>query len=186
MGLRVIAGSLRGRKLSTVKGNSVRPTADRVRESIFNILSAEIAASQILDLFSGTGALGIEALSRGAEAAVFVDRQQNSLAAVEKNINVCGLLEKTKIICWNISHNLSCLKAYRERFNMVFMDPPYNKNHIAPTLLSLKKSESLCHNAIITVEHSPQELIPEDIESFTLKNQRKYGRTMISFLTYKI
>ncbi len=186
MGLRIIGGVLKGKKLYSVRGKMIRPTADRLRESIFNILSFRIQGAVVLDLFAGTGALGIEALSRGAVFAVFVDKYRSALIAIEKNIRSCGLDDRTKIINRNIIRNLNGIKAICPAFNIVFMDPPYNKNLIKPALLNLHRSRLLEKNACIMVEHSPLEPIPEDLTEFKISDQRKYGKTLVSFLNYMI
>ena len=152
MGLRIIGGKQRGRKLLTVKGMDTRPTADRMRESLFNILSARIAGSHVLDLFAGTGALGMEALSRGAESAVFIDHARAALAVIESNINLCGWGEQARIIKWNIVANLKCLEGRRPPFDIVFMDPPYSKGYVQKALANLRSSNSLAHGALVVVE----------------------------------
>lgn len=184
MGLRIIGGNFKGRKLCSVSGIITRPTADRLRESIFNILSFMIRGTVVLDLFAGTGAFGIEALSRGAEYVVFIDRYQHAISAIEKNIRSCGINNKTKTIKWDIIKNLNCIKSPQLLFNLVFMDPPYNKNMIGRTLCNLHLSNCLEKKAFIVVEHSLLEPIPENLLEFELVDQRKYGKTLVSFLNY--
>ena len=184
--MRIIGGDLRGKKLHSVRGVTTRPTADRLREAIFNILSLKVRGSIVLDLFAGTGALGIEALSRGAEAVVFVDRYKGALSIIEKNISSCNFNNRSKIIRWNIIDNLNCIKSVAPSFNLVFMDPPYNKNIIYPVLSNLHASKSVQKNAIVIIEHSPSEPIKEDIAAFEITDQRKYGQTLVSFLKYII
>jgi len=128
MGLRIIAGEFKGKKLTSVRGKTIRPTADRTRESMFNILSHRIPGTIVLDLFAGTGALGIEALSRGAESAVFVDNSRGSLSVIRRNVESCALDDRVNIIKWNIEKNLNCLKAVKPGFDLVFIDPPYHRN----------------------------------------------------------
>lgn len=185
MGLRIISGSLRGKKLHPIKGTAIRPTADRLRESIFNIISSKVQDAVVLDLFAGTGALGIEALSRGAGFAVFIDNYKVALSVISQNNRLCALADRTKIIKYNIIKNLNCIKSAAPAFNLVFLDPPYNKNLIKPAMNNLLSSRCLEKNACIMVEHSRLEPIPEDLPGFLLSDQRKYGRTMVSFLNYK-
>ncbi len=184
--MRVIAGSLKGKKLNSVSGRTIRPTSDRLRESIFNIISYGFQGAVVLDLFAGTGALGIEALSRGAESAVFIDNTKDSLSVIEKNIRSCALENRTKIIKWNIVKNLNCLRQDRPAFNYVFMDPPYNKNTIEQTLFNLHQSSSLEKGAVIIVEHSPFEPIPGEYLEYNITDQRRYGKSLVSFLNYMI
>lgn len=183
--LRIIAGERRGKTLRTLRGMATRPTADRVRESVFNILSHRVLNASVLDLFAGTGAMGIEALSRGAEDAVFIDNNQDALSVISRNIKDCHFEDKAKVIRWNITNNLNCLAGFEERFDLVFTDPPYNKNFIFPALRHLVKSNCLKDNALIVIEHGI-EMIPTDISNFCLTDQRKYGKTFVSFLKYGI
>jgi 16S rRNA (guanine966-N2)-methyltransferase len=184
MSLRIIGGELKGKKLYTIPGTLVRPTADRLRESIFNILSYLVRDAAVLDLFAGTGAFGIEALSRGAELAVFIDYNKTALSVVERNIQSCAVDNRSKIIRWDIVKNLNCIKSMVSKFDLVFMDPPYNKGLIKPTLLNLHDSGSLCNEASIVIEHNYLEPIPETCKRFELIDQRKYGKKLASFLKY--
>jgi 16S rRNA (guanine966-N2)-methyltransferase len=163
MGLRIISGALKGKRLYSVRDMSIRPTADKLRESIFNILSRRVLDAVVLDLFAGTGALGIEALSRGAESVVFVDNGKGALSVLRRNIDSCMLDQKANIL-----------------------DPPYDKDLITPTLFNLDKSHSLKNEACIVAEHSISEPIPTDLFAFDLFDQRKYGKTLVSFLNYMI
>ncbi len=186
MGLRIIGGALKGKKLYSVRDQSIRPTADRLRESIFNILSHRVLETVVLDLFAGTGALGIEALSRGAESALFVDNRKGALSVLKRNIESCKLDQKAEIVKWNIRQNLNCIRSNKPNFNLVFLDPPYNKNLIKPSLFNLYQSNSLKDGACIVIEHSLLESIPTDLIAFDLTDQRKYGKTLVSFLNYVI
>jgi 16S rRNA (guanine966-N2)-methyltransferase len=184
--LRIIGGELKGRKLVTVPGMQTRPTADRVRESIFNILRDRVRDALVLDLFAGTGAMGIEALSRGAESVLFADNDKTALTALEKNIKVCSLESRAKIIKWNILKNLNIISSFPQAFNLVFIDPPYNKNAIQPTLSNLDKSQCIENGACVAIEHSPQEPISEKGQRFKISDQRRYGKTLVSFLIYML
>lgn len=183
--MKITAGNLKGKKLFSVPGLKTRPTAGRIRESIFNILSHRIVDAIVLDLFAGTGALGIEALSRGASFAYFIDNRSEVISVIRKNIRSCDLKGITKISKWNIMLNLNCIKNFKPKFNLVFMDPPYGNDTIKPAILNLYKSSSLQQGACIVVEHSAYDKIPLCIQqSFNTFDQRKYGKTAVSFLTY--
>ena len=149
-------------------------------------MSGHIPGAIVLDLFAGTGALGIEALSRGADFAVFVDIYQTAVAVIERNIRSSGLEDSTRIIRWDIVKNLDCLKHNRLAFDLVFMDPPYNKSCIKPTLLNLHKSSCLKKGAAIIVEHSLSEPIPADDVGVLIDDQRRYGKTLVSIISYMI
>ncbi|RJP79951.1 MAG: 16S rRNA (guanine(966)-N(2))-methyltransferase RsmD [Desulfobacteraceae bacterium] len=182
MGLRIIGGKQRGRKLLAVKGLDTRPTANRMRESLFNILSTRVIGSHVLDLFAGTGALGMEALSRGAASAVFIDKAREALSVMGRNIEIGGWGEQARIIKWNIVTNLKCLKGWMPPFDMVFMDPPYHTGCVQKALKNLCDSDCLSAAATIVVEHSIEEQVPETLFGWEVVDQRIYSRTVFSFL----
>jgi 16S rRNA (guanine966-N2)-methyltransferase len=186
MTLRIIGGELKGRKLVTVPGMQTRPTADRVRESIFNILGASVQGAQVLDLFAGTGAMGIEALSRGAESVVFADNDKTALTALAQNIKSCALESRANIIKWNILKNLNIIGSFPPAFRLVFIDPPYNQNMIQLTLSNLAKGRCLENGARVAIEHSPREPISAKDQNFKISDQRRYGKTLVSFLFYML
>ena len=177
---------MRGKKLHTVRGMKVRPTADRLRESIFNIIASRIHKAVVLDLFAGTGAFGIEAISRGAESAVFIDNSREALSVMARNIEACAFSSRTKIIKWDIARNLNCIKSFTPAFNLVFIDPPYNQNIINPSLLNLFKSGSLATGASVVLEHAAAEPLQVELGAFEMDDQRKYGKTLVSFLRYVV
>lgn len=181
--MRIISGSLRGRKLAALQGRDVRPTADRVKESIFNIIGTQTDGARVLDLFAGTGALGIEALSRNAETAVFVDSAAASLKVVQKNLALCRLTPVTRVIKWNIAKNLKPLLAEPARFDLIFLDPPYNRGLILPTLGHIASHNLAAPDAVIVVEHDPLETIAQDLEPWRVTDSRRYGQTQVTFLT---
>ena len=182
--MRIIGGEFKGRKLFAVRGGKTRPTADRIREAIFNILSSRLDTPVVLDLFAGTGALGLEALSRGAQTAIFIESRKNALSVLRRNVNAIGLEDRATILKWDILKNLNCLKAYPARINLVFMDPPYDRQMVEPTLSNLHTSGGLVAGAQVILEHSPREVIPVDDVPFHLEDQRTYGKTLVSFLSY--
>ena len=180
--MRIIAGEFRGRKLLSVRGMKTRPTSDRIRESIFNILSDAVQDAVVLDLFAGTGAMGIEALSRGAQYAVFIEQNKDALAAVSQNIGNCSLENRTRVMRWDIVKNLNCLRGMPAPFTLVFMDPPYDQNMVEPALQNLTQSGSLSAGAVIVAEHTPAETV--QAEGLEITDQRQYGKTLVSFLLY--
>ncbi len=180
--MRVISGALKGRRLNAPAGLSTRPTADRIRESVFNILAGSVEAERVLDLFAGTGALGIEALSRGAASAVFVDLAKAALAVIQRNIRDLGLEDRTRVIHWDILKNLNCLISQQRAFDLVFMDPPYETDAVAPTLAALLSCGALSPGARIVIEHSAREPIGFNRDLLTLVDQRKFGKTLVSFM----
>jgi len=184
MGLRVIGGEFRGKKLASIQGIRTRPTAARMRESLFNILSTRISGAKVLDLYAGTGALGIEALSRGAASAVFIDRHKTALSVIQKNISACNLVNRSKIIRWNILANLNCLKSSVHRFDLAFLDPPYDTGAIPKSMHNLHASGALEKGAEVVIEHSAREEIVEPLSGFDISAQRRYSDTVFSFCRY--
>ncbi len=191
--MRIIAGEFRGRKLLPIRGVRVRPTADRCREAIFNILSTSARDSRVLDLFAGTGALGLEALSRGAEFALFLDNHRDSALVIEGNIQACRVGSRARILRWNILRNLDCLKSMDPGFDLVFMDPPYRKKMIRPVLNHLLDSGALAPGARVVAAHALSEPAPEEIPGgsaraprLRLEDRRRYGKTSVSFYEYMI
>lgn len=182
--MRIIGGNLKAKKLYSARGKVIRPTSDRLRESIFNILAFHVKQAVVLDLFAGTGALGIEALSRGAKSALFVDIHNEALYVIKRNIKACKIENKSKIIRWDIIKNLNCIRSDKAAFDLIFIDPPYNKKFLEPTLHNLRKVGSVKKGACLIVEHSLLEPIPLDFPEYKLQDQRKYGKTLVSFLTY--
>ena len=179
--MRIIGGKLRGKTLVSPRDRSVRPTADRIREALFSIIAAEVPQSVVLDLFAGTGALGIEALSRGAASAWFVDRSRVALSVLEKNLSACRLAENSRRICWDIARNLTFLKNAATPFTLVFMDPPYACGLVLPTLERLHLSRTLAPGALVVVEHSRTEPLDAPGDGYRLEDQRRYGKTLVSF-----
>ena len=181
--MRIIGGGLKGKKLISIPGKKVRPTADRLRESIFNIISYKVPEAVVLDLFSGTGAFGIESLSRGARQAVFVEKSRGALYVIKRNIQASVLEKQAQVIKWDIAKNLNCLRRIPLRYDLVFMDPPYNRDMIQKGLRNLYHSDCLNQGGYIVVEHSASEPIPENTMEFAIFDQRKYGKTLVTFLT---
>jgi 16S rRNA (guanine(966)-N(2))-methyltransferase RsmD len=177
--VRIIAGDWRGTRLYAPRGRDIRPTADRLRESIFNILGSQIPGQHVLDLFAGTGAMGIEALSRGAAHATLIDSSLTALALIRRNIAKVKAEEKTTVIRWNIAHSLRCLEP-GARFDVVFVDPPYGKGLLSDTLASLSAFEG--HFGRLIVEHDVREPIHPLPACFRSYEQRRYGKTLVSFL----
>ena len=180
--LRVISGTAKGHKLKTVKGISTRPTYDRVKEAIFNIIAYRIENSVVLDVFAGTGSLGIEALSRGAGKAVFLDKSADCIDVINENLSRAKLSHRAEVYLSDFSKGIEKLYNKGLKFDIIILDPPYNKNFIIETLKKLKKDDIMEDDGIIVAEHSMSDGLQNDIEGFVLIDSRKYGDTMISIL----
>jgi 16S rRNA (guanine966-N2)-methyltransferase len=184
--LRIISGTLRGKKLHPFQGKSIRPTSDRTREAIFNILSDRVPDAIVLDLFAGSGALGIEALSRGADMATFIDMDPAAVSLLDKNLCACFLENRAHIITWDIKRNLDCLQSHDRPYTLIFMDPPYHKGLLLTTLSHLKKCNALAPGACLVLEHGKADELPLAIADFKRLDQRRYGKSLVSFLGYMV
>lgn len=178
--MRIIAGRLKGRRLAAVRG-AIRPTADRVREAIFNILGPLVPEAQVLDLFAGTGALGIEALSRGAGRAVFVENQVSALQVLRRNLAQCQLMEAGQILPQDAVRALAALAARGERFDLIFLDPPYSQGLAEAIVPLVARTGLLAPEGILVVEHRRDEDLAETYPPLARRDQRRYGATLISF-----
>ena len=163
-----------------MKGLKLRPTSDRVKEAIFDILQDHIAGQQVLDLFAGTGALGIEALSRGARRAVFVEESPRSLTALRKNVEECKIKDQAQVLAREALAGIKILEAKGESFQLIFMDPPYGKGLAHKTLKILAKSSIVSPDTLIIAEHAPMDDI-FSIPHLQRVDARKYGGTLVSF-----
>lgn len=172
--MRVITGSARGRKLKTLEGDSVRPTTDKVKESIFNIIQFDIEGRRVLDMFCGCGQLGIEALSRGADSAVFVDISRASIAVTEENLTTTGFRSMSKTV---LANSLEYLDRTSEIFDIAFLDPPYHAGIMDDAIERV--APHMADGGIIVCETGEREVLPEDIEGFTSKRY-KYGKIALT------
>ncbi len=150
--MRVIAGSARSLKLVTVDSMDTRPTTDRIKETLFNVLSPDIPGSNFLDLFSGSGAIGIEALSRGADRAVFVENGRKALECINKNLDFTKLKDRAQILSADAVSSVSTLERQKDVFDIIFMDPPYGRLLERDVLVRLSGSDIVSDETIIVVE----------------------------------
>lgn len=177
--VRIIAGSARGTKLDTIEGLDTRPTTDRVKENIFNIVQFEIMGERVLDLFAGSGALGLEAASRGADQVVLVEASPKCAVVTQKNIDKSNLKGKVKLILKPVENALKSLKT-EDVFHVVFMDPPYDKGFVIPTIESIDALGLVDDSGMIVVEHNSKTQYPDVIGGFELGKFKKYGSTAVS------
>ncbi len=178
--MRIIAGALKGRSLAPVKGR-IRPTAAKVREAIFNILGPAVTGIRVLDLFAGTGALGIEALSRGATAAVFVEEHPGALKVLRRNLTDLGLMDRSAVWPLPVAAALKKLAGRGERFGLAFLDPPYGGGAAVAALGALAVFDLLLPGAPVVVEHSRRETLPEVCGQLERLEVRRYGDTQVAF-----
>ena len=176
----MISGKLKGKKLFTLKGLDLRPTSDRVREAIFDILQDRLRGQRVLDLFAGTGALGIEALSRGAQRAVFVEGSPRSRMVLVKNVEACQLEEQSEVVGREVQEGIKILERRGDSFDLIFLDPPYRKGLARRTLQLLSQASIVPPDSLIIAEHAPEEEL-EPLPSLERIDWRRYGSTQISF-----
>ncbi|NMB34310.1 MAG: 16S rRNA (guanine(966)-N(2))-methyltransferase RsmD [Clostridium sp.] len=179
--LRVISGTARGHKLKTIKGNNTRPTSDRVKESLFSIIAGIIPNSNVLDLYAGTGSIGIEALSRGARLAYFVDKSRGCYALIKDNLENTKLVDRGYVVLADVFSALNRLGRDGNRFDIIFVDPPYGQGLIEETLKYIENNDIIGSRGIIIAEHDINDNIPAIIGGLKRYRQQKYGDTVMSF-----
>src|SRR5262244_3289510 len=181
--MRIVSGSAGGLHLKVPKGHKLRPTADQVKEAIFNILASRFLLTDItvLDLFAGTGALGIEALSRGARFAVLVDANPEAHRVIRENLRAAGLRRQGRVIRAYAAKGIRVVEGQGLRFGGVFLDPPYGEGWVDKTLRLLARSAILAPGAWVVVEHGQREEGAESYPPLALTDRRRYGTTGVSF-----
>lgn len=175
--MRIIAGTAGRRKLKTLPGSKTRPTADKVKGAVFNVLGQKVVGARVLDLFAGSGALALEALSRGADFAVLVDNNQAACQIIHENIMMTGFEDRTKTLRGDGLKLLE--KMQKESFDLVFIDPPYNQGLSRECLEIISCGNYLASKGVIIVETSREEEIPVEIGYLSLRKQSRYGDTLI-------
>lgn len=173
--MRVITGSAKGRRLVTPDGLEVRPTTERVKEALFSAINFDIEGRRVLDLFAGSGQLSVEALSRGAASAVLVDSSAVSLKAARANIENCGFSDKAKLV--QIDYQSFCAMS-KDLFDVVFLDPPYNKGMLMPALKAVLPLVS--DYGMIICEHTPEVIMEQSVGGFCVYRTYKYGKVIIT------
>lgn len=181
--MRITGGELRGRRFNGPGKLPVRPSVDRTREAVFSILGGRVSGSTVLDLFAGVGCYGIEALSRGAERAVFVESHPKVAAVLTTNLEKLGLTERSRTLVQDIFRALEILGKESSRFDLVFIDPPYDRNLVNPVLTWLAGSVILTREVEIIVEHGPREPIASRCGSLATRFEKAYGATHIRGLS---
>lgn len=178
--MRVVSGSAKGRPLKSVPGEKTRPTTDKIKEAIFNIINPYIKEGTVLDLYAGTGALGIEALSRGMNKAIFVDHDRVSIEIIKKNLIICDFLEKSEIYRNDAIRALKALVKRKIQFDLAFLDPPYKINNYNTVLKIFSDNNMISKEGIIVIEHDVKASMQECSNFYTLIKNVDYGNTGIS------
>lgn len=175
--MRVITGTARGRRLKELSGLETRPTTDRVKEGLFNIIQFDIEGRQVLDLFAGTGQLGIEALSRGAASAVFVDQRRDAAQLVRENLRLTGLEGSAQVVK---GESLGYLERCGKRFDLIFLDPPYGVGLLEKAVEAVTRFDILRPHGIMVCESYVDTVLPETAPPYRLHRTYRYGRIKLT------
>lgn len=178
--MRIIAGSRKSLRLKTPKREGIRPALNKVKEAIFNILWS-VEGLRILDCFAGTGNIGLEALSRGAAHATFIDSGREAIDLIRQNIALCKFEDQTTLLPYAAATAIAKLGRQGAQFDLIFVDPPYNRDLVNPSVQQIADANLLALDGRIICEHFPKEVLTPP-EGYQLADERKYGQTLISFV----
>lgn len=183
--MRIISGNARGTKLYTLEGQATRPTLDRVKESLFNIIQNEIPNSIFLDLFSGSGAIGLEAASRGAKRVILCDKSKDAVKIINRNIEKTHLKDKVEL--YNLDYEILLNSKIKQNLDIVYIDPPYDSDFAIRSLKILVSNKLVNKDSKIIIETDDKENILKEIENMEIEiiDKRKYGRAILIFLKCK-
>lgn len=175
--MRVITGTARGRKLGELKGQETRPTAGKVKEGVFSALQFDLEGRRVLDLFAGTGQLGIEALSRGAASCTFVDHRKDAAQLVRDNLAVCGLSDRSQVVC---ADAMGYLTALRAKYDLIFLDPPYADDVLERAIAHIARFDILSPRGIIVAECPVEKTLPALSAPYHIHREYRYGRIKVT------
>ncbi|WP_318504915.1 16S rRNA (guanine(966)-N(2))-methyltransferase RsmD [Bacillus sp. T3] len=173
--MRVVSGICKGKSLKAVPGNSTRPTTDKVKEAIFNIIGPYFSGGIGLDLFAGSGGLGIEAISRGLDQVIFVDREGKAIQTIKENIVACGLEKHAEIYRNDASRALKAIVKRELKFDVIFLDPPYKKQQLLDVLTDMDRHQLVENKGVIVCEHGHDVELPEQVGHFMVIKREQYG-----------
>jgi 16S rRNA (guanine(966)-N(2))-methyltransferase RsmD len=180
--MRIIAGIYKGRRLKTLEGLSVRPTSDRLRETIFNILTPRIEGARFADVCAGSGAIGIEALSRGARHVTFVESSLKAARIISENLRNCGIREDYRVINRDAIRALKNLASEKAQFDVIYFDPPYNSDLYTPVMWLIAKHALLAEDGVVIIEHRRQTLLLPNYDRLRPYRQVTHGDSILTFL----
>jgi 16S rRNA (guanine(966)-N(2))-methyltransferase RsmD len=179
--VRIIAGELKGRRLTTPRGDRTRPTADQVRLALMDTLAPRLPEARVLDLFAGAGGVGLEALSRGAAEATFVEQDARAVGALRDNVAALGVAARTRVRRADVLREIPALHAAGERFDVVFLDPPYDTDLVATTLLALSGGGLLLPEGLVIAQHFTKRAPAATIGRLATFRTRRFGETTLTF-----
>lgn len=183
--MRVISGEAKGRRLNAPADDSIRPTADRAKETLFHIIGEKVPGALVLDLFAGSGNLGIEALSRGARRAFFVDIAKKAVATIRENLALVAFTERSTVWQEDAFSALSRLRRMGRRFDLVFSDPPYGHQLAKRSLVTLAHGQLVQGNGLVIVEHHRKDLLPKRVATLLMLDERRFGDSVLTFYRQK-
>jgi 16S rRNA (guanine(966)-N(2))-methyltransferase RsmD len=182
--MRVISGKAKGRRLVAPKGGAIRPTADRIKESLFNILPRDFSGMKILELFAGTGNVSIEALSRGAESALLIDASERSARIIRENLRRLDLTDRAQMWVMPVRRALNAVGRQGQKFDVIFLDPPYDQKLVGRSLELIASIDPVYPTGVVVAEHSVRETLKTSYGFLSLNDQRRYGDTLLSFFRH--
>ncbi|MED4532673.1 16S rRNA (guanine(966)-N(2))-methyltransferase RsmD [Metabacillus fastidiosus] len=178
--MRVISGTCKGKQLKSVPGTSTRPTTDKVKEAIFNMVGPYFNGGRALDLFAGSGGLGIEALSRGIDTCIFVDREPKAIQTIHKNIESCHFKENSEVYRNDSERALKAIIKRELKFELIFLDPPYKKQKLEQLIDFIAEHDLLAEDGVIVAEYGTEDQLQENIKTYTVLKHETYGTTAIT------
>ncbi|HKX30447.1 MAG TPA: 16S rRNA (guanine(966)-N(2))-methyltransferase RsmD [Blastocatellia bacterium] len=181
--MRVIAGIYKGRRLKTLEGLHVRPTSDRLRETIFNILAPRIEGARFVDLCAGSGAIGIEALSRGAASVVFIEASRKAASIIGENLRYCEIEEDARVVNRDALVALRHLAAQGMKFDIFYFDPPYDSDIYSPVIRQIAEQNLLADDGVVIVEHRRQSLLAPNYDRLRPYREVKQGESHLTFFS---
>ena len=184
--MRIITGKAKGIKLETLKGDATRPTSERAKEAVFSMLQFDLEGREVLDLFAGSGQMGLEAVSRGAAGATFVDKSKEAAAIIAKNIEKTRLSEACRLMCSDVNDFIRAFKG-KKKYDIVFIDPPYALRAVAPTLEALLANEMLKNTSIVVCESEEEDVFEKRLDlkgKFEVLRAAKYGAAHVTVLAF--
>ena len=179
--MRIIGGAARGRRIRAPRGSAIRPTADRVREALFDILPRDLAGVRVLDLFAGSGSLSLEALSRGAESALLVDESAEAARLMRRNVEALGFADRARVWPQPVGKALRRLSDEGAAYDAIFLDPPYDRGWVDKVLTMIGRNGTLRAEGVAVAEHSARERVGEQYGELVRRDLRRYGDTVLSF-----
>ncbi|PYZ93262.1 16S rRNA (guanine(966)-N(2))-methyltransferase RsmD [Salipaludibacillus keqinensis] len=181
--MRIISGDKKGLTLKSVPGNTTRPTSDKVKESIFNMIGPYFQGGVMLDLYAGSGAMGIESLSRGMDQAVFVDRDKKAIETIHLNLKIAKLESKGEVFRTDAQRALKAIHRKERKFDLIFLDPPYAKQQLKQEISFIDEHDLLVDGGVIVLEHTSKLSLSDHGTSYSLDREESYGDTTVTILT---